>query len=208
MACSDGPMSDAKSLGPPGVSSGSVGARQFELDSVTRPSIVCACCGEPGRTAVGCSCTGGKSHVCRRTGDPILRAKAANPQSKFTCACCGEPGRNIAGCSCRGGMSHRCRLGQMAPSATPERQKVPLPTLGATEKPTWSTATPSSMATPTATRRPTSLVAANEWKLITQQDSPLERWGRVMKKLMVHLHHAAGSNRDECFFFGRVCSHR
>ena len=59
----------------------------------------CRCCGEIGRTKVGCSCAGGKSHTCRRL--------IAQPRR---CSCCGEFGRTIRGCSCKGGVgSHTCR---------------------------------------------------------------------------------------------------
>ena len=30
------------------------------------PKTKCSCCGAPGRTIVGCSCRGGKSHKCLR----------------------------------------------------------------------------------------------------------------------------------------------
>jgi len=32
-------------------------------------TTVCGCCGEVGRTAVGCSCRGGRSHLCRKEVD-------------------------------------------------------------------------------------------------------------------------------------------
>jgi hypothetical protein len=34
--------------------------------ALQRPSVRCGCCGAPGRTSVGCSCSGGKSHECLR----------------------------------------------------------------------------------------------------------------------------------------------
>ena len=50
----------------------------------------CQCCGALGKTISGCSCWGGKSHVCRK-----LKWVA-----KVRCKYCGAAGRIAAGCSC------------------------------------------------------------------------------------------------------------
>jgi len=36
----------------------------------------CGCCGEPGRTRVGCSCKGGKSHTCRKVLGEVFPGSA------------------------------------------------------------------------------------------------------------------------------------
>ena len=35
------------------------------------PKAACKCCGAIGRTAQGCSCTGGKSHQCLKEGEAV-----------------------------------------------------------------------------------------------------------------------------------------
>ena len=48
--------------------------------------MVCSCCGEVGRTRVGCSCTGGKSHTCLKIpkAAPSSTASTAGAVSKAT----------------------------------------------------------------------------------------------------------------------------
>ena len=57
----------------------------------------CRCCRALGRTISGCSCRGGKSHVCRK-----LKWVA-----KVRCKYCGAAGRIAAGCSCTKEKSHQ-----------------------------------------------------------------------------------------------------
>ena len=35
-------------------------------------AMACSCCGTPDRTVTGCSCKGGRSHVCKRQLDMML----------------------------------------------------------------------------------------------------------------------------------------
>ena len=67
----------------------------------------CKCCGAPGRTSSGCSCRGGKSHVC-------LKLKVT---PKVHCKCCGAAGRLATGRSCTGGKSHLCLRQEAEPSS-------------------------------------------------------------------------------------------
>jgi len=44
--------------------------------------MVCGCCGAAGKTKTGCSCTGGKTHVCLKALQPTASTMAAMTQEK------------------------------------------------------------------------------------------------------------------------------
>jgi hypothetical protein len=43
--------------------------RRTIAKATQRPTVRCGCCGALGRTSVGCSCSGGKSHQCLRAAE-------------------------------------------------------------------------------------------------------------------------------------------
>lgn len=126
------------------------------------------------------SCSGGRSHVCRKHSMPL---PVSSPKSLTKCECCGEPGRARRGCSCVFGRSHHCLRGPPIPATS----KTPIspPPSGQTSRPSAAPKIKPSSAKTTNFHDLTSEEAESEPGPETNKYN--ECWRRIVGTMMVRI---------------------